>query len=169
MAAHTGRDQAGGGGAHDAAAALGVVRGGVAEVEGALEGGEAGVAGGAAGVEPALADQPAVGAAVARRLHRPRGALPGDALGVEPAQVGVVDAARGVADASRLATDPGADQALGGEERHLGVVGDGADPAVGLLELRDAFSAVLSADLGEGEELDGGAEGVPGEHDGGAR
>ena len=53
-----------------------------------------------------------------------------------------------------------APQPLGGEERHLRVVGDRAHAPVGRVHVADALGAVAGVDLREGEEFDGRAEGV---------
>src|SRR5690606_29744357 len=63
-------------------------------------------------------------------------------------------------DATVLHPVQGEQQALGREERHLRVVGEGAAAAVGAVEVSDALRAVTGADLGEGRKLDGRAERV---------
>ncbi|MNG37682.1 hypothetical protein D3C84_1251050 [compost metagenome] len=65
-----------------------------------------------------------------------------------------------MADPSRYATHMGAQQALGSEQHHLGVVGDGAELTVGRHEIDDAALAELLADMLPREELDRGAESI---------
>ncbi len=63
--------------------------------------------------------------------------LEGLVLGDQPSQIGAVDDAGRVADAPDGAANLATDQPLDREERHLGVVGDEPDAAVGSIERRD--------------------------------
>ncbi len=78
-----------------------------------------------------------------------------EALGRQPAPVGVEHDVDGCCGPAGTAVVEGADQALGDEERHLGVVGEET-----VLEIFRAVGAELALDLGEGGELDRRAEGV---------
>lgn len=140
-------------GAHHRAAPLGV--GVLRRVQGAHravgEAGQAGPAGGALRVQPLLAGEPAV--VVVALVGSPV------VLGGVPAAVGRVHVGGWVPGAG-VASDLGADQPVHGEQRHLGVVGDAAAPAVGRDEVRDAVGPVRLADGGQRVELDAGAQGV---------
>ncbi len=76
------------------------------------------------------------------------------ALGAEPAQVGAVDGAHHPGAAGEDGIAGGQDQALGGEERHLGVVGDGAQAAEGRNRLLKSLRSEAAADLAQRIELD---------------
>jgi hypothetical protein len=54
----------------------------------------------------------------------------------------------------------GADEPLGGEQGHLGVVGDPSETTEGWSELADAMRPEAPLDLGPGEELDWGTKGI---------
>ena len=141
--------------AHDAAASLGVVDGLVpcAELAG-VEGAGTGVARSAELVEAGDVGEPGVeeiGVDLADGL---------EALGHEPAPVGVEHDGEVGRDAGLPLLVDGADQAFGDEERHLGVVGEAAGWVWAGLEVLWAVGAEFALDLGEGGELDRGAEGV---------
>lgn len=96
-------------------------------------------------------------------LHRAVRRLPAcraAALGEQPPQVRVVHHGHRVAHPGLAVAGPGAQQALGGEEGHLGVVGDGAEGVGAGDQVGEAVRAEAVSDLPQAEELDGGAEGV---------
>ena len=128
--------------AHHAAAALAVVAGGLAGGVHLPQGREAGVAGRAAAVEFGLLEEPA--GLPHGKGGVARGAL---ALRVQPAQVGVRRDARIRGEAPQAAAHPRAEEPLGGEERHLRVVGDAARAAVGRRVVRDAARPEAAQDL----------------------
>ena len=56
--------------------------------------------------------------------------------------------------------DPGAQKAVGGEERHLRVIGDQAQSAVGRLVLGHAHGTEVQQDVGGRHEFDGRPQGI---------
>ena len=92
------------------------------------------------------------------RINQPRKevrvSLVALALGVQPAPVGVAEHPDEVWPDTAHASAVGAtQQALGGEQRHLGVVGDGAGLARIGDEVADPCGPEAGADLGQGHEL----------------
>ncbi|SCM15018.1 hypothetical protein SAMN04883147_113287 [Streptomyces sp. DpondAA-F4] len=151
---------------HDGAAALGLRidgsrecqrRAGLGGVPGG-EAGQAGVAGGAARVQPGVLPERAGAYGVVAAPGRRGGVV----LGVQPAPVRVAD--EGVLGARRAGCPGpgvGPDEALGREERHLGVVRDPSDDTVRVRrQSAYALVAVGAADAVQGEELHRVAEGV---------
>jgi hypothetical protein len=133
-------------------AGLAGVLGGVERAHGAVGEAEQADAGRVApGVQPLLAGEPAV--VLAALVGAP---VP---LGRRPAEVGPVQIGRRVPGAG-VAADLGADQAVDGEEGQLGQVGDRAASAVGGRQVGQALRAVRLADPGQGQRLDGRAQGV---------
>ena len=140
-------EQPGGGGAHDAAAAFAVVEGLGHGADGArAQSREAGVAGGA--------QRPHLGEGQETAFENLARGIEAAGLGLEPGAVGAVDGGDWVG------VGQGQEEALGGEEGHLGVVGEAGDAVVKLRVASDPGGAEAGADLGQGEELDGAAEGV---------
>lgn len=159
--------EAEGRGAHDRAAALGVGVDGarladrtsrVGDVP-SREAGQAGVSGGPACVQPGLLPEPSAADGVLCVAGRRRGMV----LGVQPAQVGVLDDRRlGAADPPGHGPGVRPDQPLGREEGHLGVVRDASDdPVLVGGEPPHALFPVRPADTGERQELHRVAQGVP--------
>ena len=100
-------------------------------------------------MEEALAEQPTVLGVVGVGI--------GSAgLGGEPPQVGAVDLDHGIGPR----TVPSHQQALGGEQGHLRVVGDGSESAEGGGVVGDAVRSVPVEDGAQRLELDRGAERV---------
>ncbi len=141
------KEQPGGGGAHDAAAAFAVVEGlGHAAHMSRAQGREAGGAGGAQ--RPHLGEgQEAAFKDLARGVEAA-------GLGLKPGAIGAVDGGNGVG------VGQGQKEALGGEEGHLGVVGEAGDAVVELRVASDPGGAEAVTDLGQGEKLDGCAESI---------
>ena len=131
---------------HDAAAALAVVErlhGGAAAAF--VQRREAGGAGRTPVVEHVLVDEPAA----SRSFGTHRGVLR-----AQPPEVGAADGGDVVGAVAACARRLGAQQTLGGEQRHLGVVGDRADEAVGGQVPGDAGIAEARPDVGQAVELD---------------
>ena len=87
-------------------------------------------------------EQPTVGADPFVQVFRAH------ALRQEPAQVSVMDHTRHATDAALLGSHPGPQHALGGEQRHLRVVGDCAAAAIGGSVVAHASEPEALADLG---------------------
>ena len=75
-------------------------------------------------------------------------------LGAEPSEVGTTDRRHVVGLAALVVLRLRSEQSLGGEQRHLRVVGDRADCPVRREEPRDTFGAVACPDVGQLIELD---------------
>jgi hypothetical protein len=143
------------GSAHDATASLAIVDPMVDRPRNPLtQRGEAGVARRTAAAQLLDTNQPAIEMRDRRRERRHL------SLCMQPADVRVVHRAnrRPASPALRLAARP--QQALGGEQRHLGVVGDRTDPSERFVEVDDSARAVTLADLGERQKLDRSTERV---------
>ena len=133
---------------HHPAAALGVVDGLVDEAGlVAGQGRQAGVARGPAVAEDGLLDQAVVAVGAGR-------ALP---LSGQPAAIGPPQLVLGVVDPANLVAAAGPDEGLGGEQGHLGVIGDAAAPG---REIRQPPGPIATPDLVEGGELHHRSEGV---------
>jgi hypothetical protein len=72
----------------------------------------------------------------------------------------MLDNARWVTDPPTAEAHVSAEQALGREQGHLGIVRDGTHPAVGRLVLADTFGAKLVPNLRKREKLDWGTQSV---------
>src|SRR5262249_10577211 len=81
-------------------------------------------------------------------------------LGQQPAEVGLLDDRWRVADSPVLKATPGPYESFGGEQAHLGVIGDGARPAVGRHIVGDSEGAELLPYLRQAQELDAGPQRV---------
>ena len=140
--------------AHDAAAAFAVVGSASDFAAAGLQSGEARRTGSAPGKEFFLLKEPA-------GLGICRGNEAGVFLGHEPAGVGGSGGAKEVGVlASDGAGDVSGENGFGGEEGHLGVVGDSAEFSVGRNVIAKALLAVSAEDFVEVEEFDGSAQSI---------
>ncbi len=159
-----GGPQPGGSGPHYPAAALRVVepvgeRALLVAVGVAMQRLDAGGAGRTAREQGLLLDQPAV-----RRIRgqRTTGVLPVEALRVQPALIGVLHLGGRHVFAEEPTADVGPDEAVQGEQRHLGLVADRAPGPVRVDEIGQAVRAVFAADVLQRVVLDRVAERVTG-------
>ena len=135
--------------AHDGAAAFAGVAGRLTDLHIGAQSGKAGQARRASGMQAAVGDQTGVGPGTT-------GWMP---LSFQPAQERVVHRAWRMPDAAVDSTPVGVQNALCGKERHLRVVGDGADDAVVRWQIHQAIREPIS-DLAQRPELDLGTEAV---------
>ena len=75
-------------------------------------------------------------------------------LGQQPSPIGVMDNARNTANSAFGAAYPGSYAPFRGEQRHLGVVGNRADPPIGLHVIVDPRLPAEPADFGERPKFD---------------